>query len=539
MKINVVGINSKFIHPNLAIRYLKTNCDFPVELFEFSIKDSTELILDQVLENNPDVIAFSVYIWNIEIIKTLLMQIKKKNTDIKIILGGPESSYDSDDLFYEYGVDYIIVGEGELAFNDLLHALHQDIPITSVRNLRYNDSGTIKQTRVLEIEDLDKLKNPYSVSVNDMSHRIAYVELSRGCPYQCAYCLASREKRLRYFSMDRVKDTLRNLYRLGARTFKFLDRTFNANETIAKELLQFVAKKEFHDAVFQFEVNAETMSYEFIEFVNEIAPIDRIRFEIGIQSTNDLVNEAVSRRQNTSKLLSNIKKLKQGNVVMHLDLIAGLPYEDLSSFKNTFNQVFQLYGDELQLGFLKLLKGTKLFYEQEKYHYRVNETAPYEIIDNAYITKQELQIIHIVEETLNIYWNKGFMKSAVKEITKGLDSAFDFFYHLGKQFLKKNKSFHRYQLIDPFMTLEEFVKDINYNYIYNIRYDYLNYHSIKPKIYWQHLENKNDIIRKFHESNPTYNIDSLYKYSVVTCIKDNCILAIYLPDKTEIHNIKA
>ena len=220
---------------------------------------------------------------------------------------------------------------------------------------------------------------------------------------------------------------------------------------------------------------------------------------------------------------------------MHLDLIAGLPYEGYLSFKNTLNSAFKLYAKELQLGFLKLLKGTKLYYQKKKFDYRVHETAPYELIDNKFISKEELYKIHIVEEVLEIYWNKGFLNEAIMLITKDLESPFDFFLELGNHFMEKNLSFHRYQLYDIFEILEEFLKD---DFKYDIRYDYLNYNNIKPKIYWDNLTKKNDVIRMFHEKNPAYNIDVLYKYSVVVEYKSDYLIVLYLPNKKEMHVFK-
>jgi len=537
MKTVLIGINSKYIHPNIAIRYLKANCDLDVDLLEFTIKDNLSKIYQTIMDSNPNILAFSVYIWNVEIIKKLLTKIKQNGKNITVILGGPESSYESDIYFFQYNVNYIIINEGEIAFNELLKALSFNYSLKNIPNLKYIENGIIKQNKIIDIVNLNDLRDPYDIDLDNHRHKIAYLELSRGCPFHCTYCLASLDNGVRFFSIDRVKNNIVKLYKKGARTFKFLDRTFNVKEHLAKDLLKYIIDNQFKDAIFQFEVNADILSEDFIDFVNKTCPPNKIRFEIGIQSTNDLVNKAVSRRQNTSKLLHNIRELKKGNIIMHLDLIAGLPYEDFESFKNTFNETFRLYGDELQLGFLKLLKGTKLFYQKKHFNYSIDSKAPYEIIDNKFITKDELEVIHIVEEALNIYWNKGFLNHSIEIITKNVLSPFDFFYGLGKLFLEKNQSFHRYQLTDIFQILEIFV---NHNkYIYDIRYDYLKYHKIKPKIYWNNLVPKNKIIRKFHESHSNYNIDSLYKYSVVISDYSGYILAIYYPNKTVFYKIKA
>lgn len=536
MKTLLVGINSKYIHPNLAIRYLKANCEYPVTIKEFNIKDSIEYIYNNIIIEKPDIVGFSVYIWNVIIINELINTIRTQNKDIIVILGGPEVSYDDSYLTNKLA-DYIIVNEGEIAFNLLIKHLHGKHKIEEINNLHYLSDQTIIKNGNSEISELDNLRTPYFLFKDDYKNKIAYVELSRGCPFNCSYCMASLEERVRFFNIDRVKDNLKKLYLEGSRTFKFLDRAFNIKENLAISLLDYIISEDFVDAVFQFEINADILSYNFLDYLLNNCPPNKIRFEIGIQSTNPKVNAAVKRVQNTDKLFENIRTLKKSNVIMHLDLIAGLPYETLESFKNTFNETFKLYGDELQLGFLKMLKGTNLFIEQEKYEYDINKLAPYELIENKYISKSELETIHIVEETLNIYWNKGFMNNSMYYLTKSIESPFDFLLELGKSFLNRCKEFHRYQLEDIFITLENYID--NEEAKSYIRYDYLMHSKIKPKIYWNNKVNKNEVIRMFHSLNLDLNIDNLYKYSVVTRYLDSYLIVLYYPNERQIYKIKA
>ena len=316
MKTVLIGINSKYIHPNIAIRYLKANCDLDVDLLEFTIKDNLSKIYQTIMDSNPNILAFSVYIWNVEIIKKLLTKIKQNGKNITVILGGPESSYESDIYFFQYNVNYIIINEGEIAFNELLKALSFNYSLKNIPNLKYIENGIIKQNKIIDIVNLNDLRDPYDIDLDNHRHKIAYLELSRGCPFHCTYCLASLDNGVRFFSIDRVKNNIVKLYKKGARTFKFLDRTFNVKEHLAKDLLKYIIDNQFKDAIFQFEVNADILSEDFIDFVNKTCPPNKIRFEIGIQSTNDLVNKAVSRRQNTSKLLHNIRELKKGNIII-------------------------------------------------------------------------------------------------------------------------------------------------------------------------------------------------------------------------------
>jgi len=532
MKVVLVGINSKYIHTNLAIRYLKANCRYPVDLIEFTIKDSIDKIINNILNKDPDVIGFSVYIWNIEIIRIILKIIKSDFPKKIIVLGGPEVSYEYDEFLKENLAEFIISNEGEIAFDKLIDSLTNNKDIKDIPNLSYYIDNNIIRNKRAEIEDLNKLNNPYKLAGEDHKNKIQYIELSRGCPYSCAYCMASLENRVRFFSLDRVKNDIEYLYAKGAKTFKFLDRTFNLKEDVALDIYRYIIDNDFSNAIFQFEINGDILSKEVIDYLQKNCPPNRIRFEIGIQSTNVVVNQAVDRNQDNGKLFENIIKLNNSNIDLHLDLIAGLPYEDYLSFKDTFNQVYKLFGKELQLGFLKLLKGTKLYYQTKKYGYEVSKSAPYELIKNDFIKESELKKIHVAEEMLEIYWNKGFMNQAIRKITSGLDDPFSFLLKLGNYFIESQLLFHRYQLSDIFKVLESYLAN---DYVYDIRYDYLKYNNIKPKIYWENNIKKNDIIRKFHKLNPKYKIDMLYKYSVVTKYFDKYLIVIYCPSKKQMH----
>jgi radical SAM superfamily enzyme YgiQ (UPF0313 family) len=542
MKTCLVGINSKYIHPNLAIRYLKANTDYPVDMIELTIKDDEEKIINTILKTQPDIVGFSVYIWNVEIIKQILRTIRNNYPDIILILGGPEVSYQNDTYFKENLTDFIIAGEGEKSFHLLLDAIHQKkTDFSSIPNLIYIRKGMIIKNKVKNIEDLNTLKDPYHVSEEkDIQHKIQYVELSRGCPYQCAYCLASLEKGLRFFDVNHVLEIIDDLVKRGARTFKFLDRSFNANHRLAQEFLSKLYQKHYKDVVFQFEINGDVLKDDFIDFLIEQTPKDLIRFEIGVQSTNDQVNKAVQRYQDTQQLIKNIQKLKQAPIVFHLDLIAGLPYEDLDSFKNTLNTIYQLFPDELQLGFLKVLKGTTIERQSPKYKIQYQKQAPYEIIDNAFISSKELQIIHQVETMLNIYWNKNFMNRSIKYLTEDIN-AFDFYLSLYQYYKKHNYPTLRYRFNDLFTNLIGYLKE---NHLFNhtidslLKYDFLIHHPIKPKIYWDNLVDKNAIIRLFHKENPQLNIDDLYKYGLVTPYFEGYLIVTYKANQKEIYTFK-
>ena len=540
MKTILIAINSKFIHPNLAVRYLQVNTDYPVDIFEFTIKDDLEHIIDQIVSSHPDIIGFSVYIWNVQIIRMILSVIRKNLPHTKIILGGPEVSYVYNDFFDENLCDYLITNEGEESFHLLLKAIHHQSSLQHIPNLIYkkNDNLIINKKQLVDVKHI---KNPYLIlKESDYHHRIQYIELSRGCPYQCSYCLASLEKGLRFFHIDDVISTIDHLVLNGAKTFKFLDRSFNANTSLAKDLLAMLYRKQYPDVVFQFEINGDVLKQELIDFLIEKTPPNYIRFEIGVQSTNDHVNLAVNRYQDTKKLIQNIQLLKTSNITLHLDLIAGLPYEDLVSFKNTFNTIYQLFPDELQLGFLKVLKGTKIYEESHRYQIQYDLNAPYQIIDNAYISKSDLNTVHQVETMLNIYWNKNFMNQSIEMITKNID-AFEFYQSLYEFYTLHNYPLLRYRFEELFTHLIDFLKTINqYNTIIedSLKYDYLNHFNIKPKPYWDESINRNDILRSFHLTKPALKIDDLYKYGFVTKLTSSYLIILYKPESKDIYEYK-
>ena len=540
MKILLIGINSKFIHPNMAIRYLKANSDFDVDIKEYTIKDNIDYIIKDILIEKPYLIGFSCYIWNISIIKILAIKIKEMAQQTKILFGGPETSYDYDEYFMSKIVDFIIINEGEESFNKLLRALDTNDSFDDIPNLAYLKNNEIIRNKQVVIKDLNSLKNPYKIKedIPDIPKKIQYVELSRGCPYQCSYCLASLEKGLRFFDISKVFETIDYLVSKGAKTIKFLDRSFNANKNLALQFFKLLVEKDYPNTIFQFEINGDVLHSDIIDYIINNVKENYIRFELGIQSTNDKVNFAIDRYQNTDNLIKNIQKLQKSNVILHLDLIAGLPYENLTSFINTFNRIFMLFPNELQLGFLKMLKGTKIRREAEFHDYNYSSNPPYEIIDNKYISKEELELIHKVEIFLEIYWNKGFMNNTIQMIVEEIKNPFLFFQNLSVYYQENNLSYKRYQLFEIFSYLKEYLISTNnfkQKYMDSMKLDYLNYHNIKPKAFWLEDIKKQEVIRKFHQANQTFNLDKLYKYSLVTKYKSGYLVVIYYPENKEIY----
>ena len=539
MKTLLIGINSKFIHPNMAIRYLKANCDFPVAIKEYTIKDNKDEIINDILLESPEIIGFSCYIWNISYILEIVETLRKLKPECIVIFGGPEVSYEYNNYLINNIADYIIINEGEISFNLLIKSLSELRPLNDIPNLSYLKDGLIVRNKSSVIGDLNSLKSPYYFDFDerDISKKVQYVELSRGCPYQCSYCLASLERGLRFFNIENVFTIIDHLVQKGAKTIKFLDRSFNANKKLALNFFKTLIEKDYSNTVFQFEINGDVLDKKIVDYLVDNLKKDYVRFELGVQSTNDLVNLSINRFQNTNVLIDNIRNLQKSNVILHLDLIAGLPHEDLNSFKKTFNEIFILFAEELQLGFLKMLKGTKIRKEAKLHDYVFSQEPPYEISQNMYISTDELEIIHEVEVFLEIYWNKGFMQKTIKHIMVHQSNPFDFFLNLSLFYKENNLSHKKYQLYDLFINLRSYLEYINILDAETddlLKLDYLLYNKIKPKVYWENEFKKQDIIREFQQINQEYNLDSLYKYSLVTKYKDGYLFVMYFPDKKEV-----
>ena len=532
MKTLLLGINSKYIHPNMAIRLLKVNCDYDVSLKEFNIKDKVNDIYDYIINNNYEVIGISCYIWNIELVKELLSLLKNHN--LTIILGGPEVSYNAQFYLDNNLCNYVIKNEGEEAFNLLLHYLNKEINLNEIPNLYYKGGFTFDK-----LVDLSKTKMAYHL-LDDLNNKIIYIETSRGCPFKCGYCMASLDNKLRFFDIEEIKSEVLKLINQGGRIFKFLDRTFNANKKNFLSLIDFIIKHHKENNSFQFEITGDLLDDEIIKYINQNAPKNLFRFEIGIQSTNINANKAVYRIQNNEKLFHNIKLIQDGNIIdLHLDLIAGLPYEDYDSFKNTFNEVLSLRPKELQLGFLKLLKGTKLYEEKDKYGYIFNESAPYDIISNDFMSIEDIKNIHLLEDAFERYYNNVYYKISINYILDNIDNPFDFFFELGTKELKSKR------LQDTFKLLDDFIKNknINYNEFHKLLIlDYLNIHNIKPTCFWNEKispKEKNELLRNYKEKNLlSEDLSTLYKYSLVIPLKNEVIIAIYKDNKRKIYTLK-
>lgn len=538
MKVIASTLNAKYIHTNIAIRYLKAYAqpDFDVELAEYTIKDPVMNIVTDLVRKKPDVIGFSCYIWNIEETIKVIKMIKKIDPSIHIVVGGPEVTYDVADWMNNIQeFDYIVIGEGEETFKQLLTEMNSTMNMENVHGLAFRENGQVRINPQRNKLDLRDLPSPFRFEedIPHLSKRVTYIETSRGCPFSCQFCLSSIEVGVRYFDRGKIKDDIRYLMKNGAKTLKFVDRTFNISRSYALEMFQFLIDEHLPETVFQFEITADIMRPEVIEFLNKEAPRGLFRFEIGVQSTNDYTNELVMRKQNFDKLCRTVTMVKDGGKIdQHLDLIAGLPEEDYDSFKRTFNDVFAMRPEELQLGFLKMLRGTGLRLRAEDHQYIFMDHSPYEILGNNVLSFDDIIRIKQVEDVLEKYWNDHRMDATVEYlVTKVFPTPFDFFQEFGSYWEQKGWSRIGHQLEDLFKRLFEFLqtKEIADLDIAEglMKFDYISKQKYKPrkpwwqpsfekskrsKLYQSLLENPNQLGESF--LNLQLNEKEIYKHTL-------------------------
>ena len=408
MKILFTAVNSKFVHSNLAVRYLKAftkDMDYEGKIREFSINDREEKILEEIIKEKPDVVAFSTYIWNVEMVGRLADLIKRVDENIEILYGGPEVSYDSTIFLKEHIGDYVIVGEGEKTLREFIEYKLGKREITSIRGLVYREDKEVNFNGNRPLMSLDEIVFPYEED-EDLNNKIVYYEASRGCPFNCKYCLSSTVHGVRFQDIDRVLKELKYFVDKKVRLVKFVDRTFNCNHKFAMAIWDFLIKQDT-ETQFHFEISADILKNEEIELLRN-APDGRFQFEVGVQTTNDEILHNINRFVNFSDIKEKVVELLSlRNIKQHLDLIAGLPGEDFQSFKKSFNDVHSIKPEEIQLGFLKLLKGSSMREESEKWGMRFSQYPPYEILSTNNISYFELLELKKVEHMVDKYYNSG------------------------------------------------------------------------------------------------------------------------------------
>jgi hypothetical protein len=426
-----------------------------LEWKEFTIKEPKDEVAKECA--TFEVVAFSCYIWNITQTLEVAKKIKEYNPNTTILLGGPEVSYEYENVIALPQIDYIIVGEGETPFTEFIKSFPN---VNAVPSLVRKADGNVLVNPQAPMFDLKNFENsmPYRFdNVESLTNKVLYIETSRGCPYKCEFCLASLDNKVRYLPNQSIKATLLFMMQHG-KVVKFLDRTFNIKRDFTIDIFKFILENHQPQNVFQFEITADILHPDIINFIHEFVPKGLFRFEIGIQTVNQKANLQVSRKQSFEKTKSIIQQLEY-KIEMHLDLIVGLALDEWDDIKYSIEEVFKLFAPEMQLGFLKFLKGTPVRTKFKEHGFVFDPMPPYQIIESNYLSKEQLADIVKLEHALEIYWNGKKAVNTLKYVATNY-SIFDFLLGLGIYF-GTQKDYHKYSLTDVFDIITRF-SETNY-----------------------------------------------------------------------------
>lgn len=432
MRILLSTLNAKYIHSSLALRYLAAYCKgdgHEIIVREYTVNNGSLEVLSDMYSCQADIIGLACYIWNIEASLELVKLLKKVQPNAIIVLGGPEVSYQPEDLLQHDAVDYIILGEGEQTLAALLRALNNSDSVKDIPGVVCRDNTMAAKPQV--VANLDDIPFPYShQDMEFLKDKILYYESSRGCPFSCQYCLSSATSGVRFFSQERVLNDLAFFIEHDVKQVKFVDRTFNARKEHYFPIMKFLAAQTCRTN-FHFEIAADIWDDEVLEFLSDVPP-GRFQFEVGIQSTNEQTLAVIKRHNNWPKIVKNVSQIKDyGNIHLHLDLIVGLPHETISEFAKSFNDVYQLQPDMLQIGFLKMLKGSGIRRSSVDHGYVYMDSAPYEVLANNYMDYSQIRKLKILEEVFEQVYNTGrFRYTLPWLIALSGKGAFDFYYKL-------------------------------------------------------------------------------------------------------------
>ncbi len=437
MKILLVGINAKYSHTNLAIRQIAAALKLQgvdAQLAEYTINHSPEAAASQIYLQSPDVIGFSCYIWNITFIRQVSAILQRLLPESFIFFGGPEAYNNAPSLLSEGLCSAVIMGEGEPSTPALIAALTRGDSLSTVPGLCYLQGGELVTTPLPPYFDLDLLPLPYQQQ-EELDNRIIYYESSRGCPYRCSYCLSATDKVLRYRSLPLVLEDLKDLLSRRVMQVKFIDRSFNCDPKRALEILRFIAQHDNSYTGFHFEVNAEALSQELIALLQSLRP-SLVQLEIGLQSTHPPTLAAIQRSFHPAKMTQVIQTLAATrNIHLHLDLIAGLPYEGYSEFQQSFDYLFSLRPTMIQLGFLKVLLGSPLGDQAQQYGILYNPAPPYEVLSTPWLSHKELLCLKQTEAAVELYYNSGRYTAMLELLLQKSPSPFGLYASLGQRLL--------------------------------------------------------------------------------------------------------
>ena len=464
MKILLAACNAKYIHSNLAVYNLKScsgEYSSRVVVKEYTINQIRDDILKDIYLEQPDVVCFSCYIWNISFVRELVPDLKKILPQVEFWAGGPEVSYDAVEFLKKNPAFFgVMVGEGEETFHELAGYYIERKPetLSGIRGVAFRDENKgrdIVHTGWRELMDLSKVPFAYS-NLTEFKNRIIYYESSRGCPFSCSYCLSSIDKKLRFRDIELVKKELQFFIDNKVLQVKFVDRTFNCKHDHAMEIWRYITEHDNGITNFHFEISADLLRAEELALMKTMRP-GLIQLEIGVQSTNPQTIKAIRRTMDFEKLKGIVEQIHSfGNIHQHLDLIAGLPYEGYDSFHKSFCDVYALRPEQFQLGFLKVLKGSHMMEMTGEYQILYKDREPYEVLSTAWLTYGEILRLKMVESMVEVYYNSGQFKNTLVFLEKYFDDPFRMYEALGRFYEKKGYSEISHSRMRRYEILMEF-----------------------------------------------------------------------------------
>ena len=444
MKILLVAINAKYIHSNLAVYCLKAyaeknmpqDVNVQIELAEYTINQNRDEILKDIYRRQAEMICFSCYIWNLDYVESMIRDVKKVMKDVIIWAGGPEVSYDSRETLGRLPeLTGVMKGEGEKTFAKLCKVYGKssetsELSLEQIDGITFRcPDGTICERPWRVPMDLSEVPFVYH-DMKKFENKIIYYETSRGCPFSCSYCLSSIDKRLRFRSLDLVFNELQFFLDHKVPQVKFVDRTFNCKHDHDMAIWKYIQEHDNGITNFHFEVAADLLNDEEIRLIRQMRP-GLIQLEIGVQSTNTDTIREIRRTMRLEEVREHVARIKEkGNIHQHLDLIAGLPYEDIKSFRKSFDDVYSMRPDQLQLGFLKVLKGSYMQEMQQEYELRYKDEPPYEVLSTKWLPYSDVIELKGIEEMVEIYYNSGQFTHVVEALVENYASAYQMYQDL-------------------------------------------------------------------------------------------------------------
>lgn len=463
MNVVLTAINAKYIHSNLAVYSLKAYAEQYKEhltIAEYTINQQMDEILMDLYKKQPDVLCFSCYIWNLNYVENLIREIHKIFPQLPIWVGGPEVSYDSADVLRRLPeVAGVMKGEGEATFLEVVsYYVEGRVPLQEIDGITYRaEQGEIVERPWRPILDLSTVPFVYK-DMKKFANKIIYYETSRGCPFSCSYCLSSVDKCLRFRDLDLVKKELQFFLDEKVPQVKFVDRTFNCKHDHAMAIWTYIQEHDNGITNFHFEVSADLLREEEIELISRMRP-GLIQLEIGVQSTNPDTIREIKRTMRFDRVEEIVKKIGSvGNVHQHLDLIAGLPFEDYQSFGKSFDDVYALAPEQLQLGFLKVLKGSYMKEHEEEYGLVHKSQPPYEVLYTKWLPYEDVLKLKRIEEMVEVYYNSGQFQYTLKQLVKAFDSPFEMYEALGEYYETKGLHLVSHSRVTRYEILLDFAR---------------------------------------------------------------------------------